>query len=253
VDVQEETRGGGRYRGVLSAVLNPVAVRAFLDERGIAYVDRQAPRALIIPLGDGRSDLAWQAAWPERNTGALAPFVTSPNAPLLPMPEWADIANDARILGAQRGVLARLVGAPGAYAVDLVLVTPAGNSPIGRTRTAPTLPEAAAEASALLSEAWKRSAVVRASDARTIITASVLYTSIAEWNTLRGALARSPLVSQFTTDAIARDGALVRFAFAGDRERLVADLRQRGVDLDADALGWVLTSATMPAPAPLFE
>ena len=247
VDVQEESRGGGRYRGVLSSVLNPLAVRAFLEEQGIPYVDSQAPMAMIIPIGDGRSDLAWSAAWPARDDGNLAPYITSPNVPATRILEWADIESDIRILGAERGVIAELRGSPGAYAVDLTLVTPAGLTTIGRSNYAATLPEVADAAAALLSDAWKRSAIVR-DDARTIITANVLYTSIAEWNTLRGALARSPLVFEFQTQALARDGALVRFAYAGEHERLIQDLRQRGVELDTDPAGWVMTSAVTIAP-----
>lgn len=248
VDVQEESRGGGRYRGVLSTVLNPIAVRAFLEEQGIPYVDSQAPMAMIIPLGDGRSDLAWSAAWPARNDGNLAPFITSPNTPPGPILGWQDIESDIRILGAQRGVIAQLVGYPDAYAVELTLVTPSGLTTIGRTGYVATLPEAADAAAALLSETWKRSVIVREDEARTVITANVLYTSISEWNTLRGALARSPLVFEFQTEALARDGALVKFAYAGDYQRLIQDLRQRGVELDTDPAGWVMTSAVTIAP-----
>ena len=76
----------------------------------------------------------------------------------------------------------------------------------------------------------------------------MLYTSIAEWNSLRSALARSPLVFEFQTQAIARDGAMIRFAYAGTHERLIQDLRQRGVELDPDPAGWVMTSALTMAP-----
>jgi len=247
IDVQQESRGGGRYRGVLSAVLNPSAVRNFLDQQGIPYVDRQAPRALIVPVGDGRSDLAWQAAWPEQDDGALAPFTTSTIPPQSAMPSWAEVATEARVRGAQRAVVAQLVGQPGAYAVDLTLLTPSSKVALGRSGYAADLPGAADAASRVVSDTWKANSIIR-SNVRSIVTASVFYTSISEWNTLRGALARSPLVSEFQTDAIARDGAVVRFAYAGETERLMADLRQRGVELDADASGWVLTSAVTLVP-----
>lgn len=247
VDVQEETRGGGRYIGVLSVVMNPQTVRALLEERGVPYLDRQAPTAMIIPTGNGRDDFAWRQAWPDQGTTNLAPYITSPNPLPFQNAGWADIETDIRILQAERGVVAALVGSRGNYRVELTQITPAGNTPIGVTTPAPTIDGARAEAVRLLSETWKRDSMVR-SNVRTIVTASVLYTSIAEWNTLRGALARSPLVSEFQTDAIARDGALVRFAFAGDTVRLSRDLRQRGVELDPDASGWLLTSAVSRVP-----
>lgn len=243
VDVEEETRGGGRYLGVLSVVVNPRLTRAFLEENEVPYLDRQAPLALIVPIGNGRGDMAWAAAWPDRDDGALAPYVTSDVAVLVPNADWVDLADEIGARGASRGVLAQLRGGVGAYSVDLTLVTPAGRTPLGVTAPAPTLDAAIEAASLQLSEAWKRDSMVRTTT-RSVVTASVLYTSIAEWNTLRSALARSPLVSQFQTEAIARDGAMVRFAFAGEPERLARDLRQRGVELDVDASGWwVMTSA----------
>lgn len=244
VDVEEETRGGGRYIGVLSVVLNPRAVRTYLEEQDIPYLDAQAPMALVVPVGNGVEDMAWAAAWPERDDSQLAPYVTSDAAAPFAGAGWIDLADEIGARGASRGVIARLVGSEGTYRVDLTVITPAGRLPLGQTRLATSLEDAVAAASERLSETWKRDAMVR-SDQRTIVTASVLYTSIVEWNTLRAALARSPLVSQFRTDAIARDGALVRFAFAGDVRRLENDLRQRGVALDIDASGWVLTSAVV--------
>lgn len=241
VDVQEETRGAGRYRGVLSVVINPVEARALLEERGIPYLDRQAPLAMIIPLRNGIDDEAWRDAWPQRAAGYLAPFIVTPNA-YGETTEWFEIANDARALQAERGVLAHLRGSPGNFVVELTQITAAGRTPLSTTMPAPTLEVAMQAAAADLSEIWKRDAIVR-SDSRTVVTASVLYTSIAEWNTLRGALARSPLVSAFQTDAVSRDGALVRFAFAGDQLRLARDLRQRGVELEVDPSGYILTSA----------
>ncbi len=49
VDIENEVRGGGRYRGTLSVIFNQVVVREYLESRGIPYVDTQAPRTLLIP------------------------------------------------------------------------------------------------------------------------------------------------------------------------------------------------------------
>ncbi len=242
VDVQEETRGAGRYRGVLSVVGNPRMVRTWLDERNIPYIDSQAPLALVVPQGNGASDFAWQAAWPECADGALAPYITATQLAFPPFPDWIDLQDAVNAAGAERAILAALQGNEGDYRVALSLVTPAGRQPLGSTGRAPTLADAVSDAEALLADTWKRNSIVRG-NSRTLVEANVLYTSITEWGTLRGALARSPLVSDFRTRAIARDGALVSFAYAGDRQRLEQDLRQRGVQLAPDIAGWVLTSA----------
>jgi hypothetical protein len=129
-------------------------------------------------------------------------------------------------------------------------VTAAGTEAIGITAPVPTLEEAAAAMVGLLEENWKRASIIRGGE-RTQAKATVRYTSLAEWNTLRGALARSPLVSDFRTTAVARDGAVVTFAYLGDPQRLQNDLLQRGVALgDEPQAGWVLRSAVSAAGIP---
>ncbi|MEO1405448.1 MAG: hypothetical protein AAFV54_03025 [Pseudomonadota bacterium] len=241
VDVQEETRGGGRYIATLSAVLNPQAVRAHLRELNVPFIDTQAPTGLLVPIARDRLIGQWQLAWGERNDGALAPWVTA-TLPYTRGATWTDIQGEVGSARARRGLIAELSGAEGAFAATISVVTASGTVPIGTTRRVATMDAAVAEASALLDETWKRQSIVR-SGARTLSEATVLYTSLPEWNSLRSALARSPLVSDFQIKAISSDGAVVNFAFAGDTDRLQIDLRQRGVDLDASAEGWVMTSA----------
>ena len=71
-------------------------------------------------------------------------------------------------------------------------------------------------------------------------SATVRYTGLSDWNELRTALSNSPLISEFEVKAIAREGALVSFTHAGGNERLVSELRQRGVRLSETASGWVM-------------
>ncbi len=247
VDVEEETRGGGRYIGVLSVVFNPREVRAYLDQRGVPYLDRQAPLSLLVPLGGGalEADVEadWQAAWPEADPGALAHYVRASGLFYSAGLGWGTVSEEAAAVGAKRAILAQLFGEEGAWRVRLTRVSPAGQRALGTTAPVATMEEAVTAATAYLGEIWKQQAMVR-SDVKSLARANILYTSIAEWNTLRTALIRSPLVSDFQTLAIARDGALVRFAFAGeDVTRLQTELRQRGVALDPAPDGWVLRSA----------
>ncbi|MEL6245420.1 MAG: hypothetical protein AAFY43_02305 [Pseudomonadota bacterium] len=242
VDVQEETRGGGRYRGTLSAVLNPRMVRSYLQSLDVPYVDRQAPLALLVPVAPEDLDAAWANAWPDAIDGALAPLATARLGGYSANSDWGELLSETNATASQRAVIAELRGSEGAYSVALTQVTAAGRTSIGRTRATPDLESAAEAASAYLDAVWKRQSVVR-SGIRTVTTANILYTSLAEWNTLRGGLSRSPLVSDFKIEGVARDGALISFAFAGDIQRLTTDLRQRGVDLDTDPQGWVMRSS----------
>ncbi|MEM9669312.1 MAG: hypothetical protein AAF950_10345 [Pseudomonadota bacterium] len=241
VDVQEETRGGGRYIAKLSAVLNPQAVRTYLQQLNVPFIDTQAPTGLLVPVARDRLIGEWQLAWGEQNVGALAPWVTA-TLPYSRDLTWEEVLGEVGSARARRAIVAELSGAEGAFAATLSILTAAGTVPVGTTRRVATMEEAVEAASALLDETWKRQSIIR-SGARTLSEATVLYTSLPEWNSLRSALARSPLVSDFQIKAISSDGAVVNFAFAGDTDRLQIDLRQRGVELDADPAGWVMTSA----------
>lgn len=242
VDVQQEVAGAGRYRGTLAVVFNPREVRALLDRLGIPYSDRQGPTALMIPIASPSLDYDWRAALGERNQGALSPYVTSiiPASPT--GVTWEDVSGEAQSVRAAQAITAELLGREGAWRVRLKSVTASGEASIGTTRSQPTLEAAARAASTYLDNIWKQQSIVR-SNTRTLQSATVRFNSLSEWNKLRGALARSPMVSEFKTEAIARDGAIVQFAFAGDRAGLSRDLRQRGVALDDDPTGWVLHSA----------
>lgn len=242
VDVEEETAGAGRYRGSLAVVFNPANVRQFLEENEIPFTDQPAPRAVIIPIATSGNAYAWRAAWGDESVGHLAPTVTSRSSGYDASVVWEDISGDVALYGAKRGILASLTGRQGGYRVTLSSITPSGVRELGTTPRVATMSAAADAAADLLDQDWKQTSIIRESR-RTLIEATVLYTSLAEWNTLRGALARSPLVSDFQTRAVARDGAVVAFVFAGDGERLTTDLRDRGVVIRAEPIGWVMTSA----------
>ncbi len=242
VDVESETAGAGRYRGSLAVVFNPVNVRLFLEQNGVPYTDQQAPVAVLILIAEPGLAVAWNSAWSDQSVGRLAPTVTSRSQGYGADSEWQDIGGEAALYGTQRALLAELLGTQGAYRVRLSSVTPSGVRGLGTTRRVGTLEDASEATAALLDTAWKKSAVIRETG-RTLIEATVLYTSLAEWNTLRSALAKSPLVSNFQTKAVASDGAVVAFIFAGDGQRLTSDLRDRGVVIRMETIGWVMTSA----------
>ncbi len=242
VDIVEENRGGNVYRGKLSVVLNPVEVRAYLEGLGVPYVDRQAPLALLVV--DAGSALAY--ALENENMYALAPWKI---ARVRGEPtDDADYSALQAQAGAQRVILIRNVGTGSAARAELTLWTPGGVSPFGSTRPSASPAEIAVSLTDTLDTSWKEQAIVR-SDTRTIVQVTVRYTGIADWVSLRESLSRSPLVSQFQIEALASDGAVVAFTFAGDVERLKSDLLQRGVTLETAADGWVMRTASASAAA----
>ena len=239
VDVQEESRGGGRYRGTLAAVINPRMVRPYLESAGIPYLDRQAPLALIIPVASSSQQIEWREAWGDAQRTTLAPTVTSTSIYDASV-TWSDIQSELARTRASRGILAQLL--PGG-SVRLTQITASGNAPLGTTVGTETLDAAVTRSLAKMEDTWKRQAIVKDTSTRTITNANILYTSLPEWNRLRGSLARSPLVSEFQIRAISTDGAMVSFAYAGDQTQLERDLRQRGVEVDRDFSGWIMRSA----------
>ena len=243
VDVEQEIAGAGRYRGSLAVVFNPPNVRALLRRNNIPFTDQQAPKALLVPLGGDAFSGDWGLAWEDASIGRLAPTVTTRSFGYDSDSAWADLQGDVALYGAERAVLAQLLGRAGVYRVEVSAVTPSGVQSLGTTPRVDTLEQAVVATGELLDLVWKRNSVIRGETTRTRIEATVLYTSLAEWNTLRGALARSPLVSNFQTKAVAADGAVVAFVFAGDGQRLASDLRDRGVVIRMETIGWVMMSA----------
>ena len=243
VDVEEEERGGGRYVGRLAVVYNPANIRSFLEERAIPYVDQPAPKAVVFPVSDRFAPSVWADVWPDESQGRLATFETSRSSLATPASDWTELGEDVRSANARRAIKANLTGSPGSFRVELSSLTAAGESPLGSTPPVATLEEAADAAARTLDEVWKEQSIVRSTE-RTPARSTVLFTSLVEWNSLRSALARSPLVSDFAIEGLARGGAVVKFVYAGDEQRLMSNLRERGVLLQASQSGWVMQSAT---------
>lgn len=246
VDVEQEVAGAGRYRGQLAVVYNPAQVRTVLTQVGLPFTDSLAPQAVLFTSGSNNQDLAWNLAWEQSPAGSLVPLTISRAAGYRPDMPWDVLQNELALYGTQRAIFANLRGAEGGYRVDLVSVTPSGPRRIGVTRSAATLEDAIAAVVTRLNDDWKQNSIIR-DTSRTLIEATVRYTSLPEWITLRNALAQSPLVSNFKTRAISTDGAVVAFAFAGDGQRLTSDLRDRGVIISAESIGWVMSSAISAA------
>lgn len=242
VDVVQETRGAGRYRGELAVVFSQTRLRDFLELSGIPFTDQIAPPALLVPVAGGGYGPIWHTELEAEGSAYLVPLALSPEGRYSRISSWDDLSQEALMNGARRAILAELLGAPGRFQVRLSSLTASGVEDIGLTAPQPDLALAAQAVGHRLDDAWKKASIVREAE-RNALQATVSYTSLAEWNTLRRALVQSPLVSDFSTVAVARDGALVRFVFAGNGERLIADLRDRGVIITAQPIGWVLSSA----------
>ncbi|RIJ15625.1 hypothetical protein D1227_19230 [Henriciella mobilis] len=242
VDVEQETRGGNRYVGKLAVVYNPVNVRDFLKARGIPYIDQPAPKAVVFPVSDRFPASVWAEAWPDQSVGQLAPYAVSRSPLASAFSGWPELEADVQAADARRAIKAVLDGSRGAFRVDLYSVTAAGETRLGSTGSMPTLEAAVDAASGVLDYVWKSQSIIRTQE-RTPARSTVFFTSLVEWNSLRSAMARSPLVEDFVIEGLSRTGAVVAFVHAGDTNRLISNLRERGIMLDPDPSGWVMTTA----------
>lgn len=242
VDVDNERRSSTVYKADLTILYNPRLVRAALEREGVAYVDRQAPLSMVVPVAGNTALLEdWRAAWPSEKKTALNPYVKG-LAFYSSNDGWASVEQEVRSVNASNAVIAELLGSEGAWQVRLTQETPGGATMIGTTNAVPGMAEAASAASAYLDTAWKRQSIVR-DTTLTEISASVIYTDLATWNSLRRSLSESALISQLRVEAVSVDGAQIKFGYAGDEARLLSELRQRGVQLERGPQGWVVSSA----------
>lgn len=241
-DVQDEKRTTVLYRATLDVLYNPAGVRSALSGRGIPYIDQQAPLSMIVPVTTDPTliDL-WRNSWPQSNPGSLNPYVKGLSF-YTANDTWEVFLSEAGSVGAKNAVIAELSGSEGAYRVSLIRETGGGATTIGVTQTVATMSEAVRAASVYLDEAWKRQSIIRTTT-RTQSNAIVRFSDLAGWNTVRNALSASTLISEFQVNALSSDGALVSFAYAGTEERLLSELRQRGVKLEKGDDGWIMTSA----------
>jgi len=242
IDVEEEVAGAGRYRGVLAVVFNPRAVRTYLDELDLAYTDVQAPEAVLIAASDLPEQYAWSMAWPSQNGGQLVPLKISSNSDISVGSDWNDLASEVVLYDTRRAILAELSMTDGFYVVQLSSITPGGRREIGKTSLTGTIGQSVQAAQALLEDDWKRISIVGDADL-TAAAATIRFTSLAEWNTMRQALAGSPLLSQLRTRAISTDGAYIEFEYAGEGQGLISDLRERGLVLTMQDPAWMIRSA----------
>ena len=246
-DVQDEKRTTLLYRAKLDVLYNPSAVRSALHGLNIPFIDQQAPLSMMVPVVTNQllTD-EWRNAWPQSNDGALNPYVKALSF-YTASDSWETLSSEANSVMAKNAVLAELSGEAGAYRVRLVRETAGGATTIGVTAPVATIEDAVRASSVYLDAAWKRQSVIRSTE-RTRSKATVRFADLASWNSIRSALSASALVSEFQVDALSSDGALVSFAYAGTEDRLLTELRQRGVKLEKDESGWVMTSALRLTP-----
>jgi hypothetical protein len=246
---------GGSFRliSVITQSYDAGRVRAYLQSRGVPFVDGQAGKAMIVPAVAGGVDPnAWSAQWTETVTEAgrqkvvgrsddtvLTPYVASTES-WTRRPAWMDVQAELSAARANHAVVAEAYSQGGQIYVRLIDLRTGVADPAG-TMTGPfsDLPSARAGVIAEMERAWKEQSVVRTSGSNTARLIA-LFRDIGEWVRIRRGLETSRLVSSLSVESISSSGADISFVYAGRADQLQADLRSRGVDLRNGDDGWVL-------------
>ncbi len=245
--------GGVRSTGVVTWSYRESEVRAYLESKGVPYVDTQASLAMIVPVAAAGIDpKAWAAQWQQTVNGqtsaksddtVLTPYVASGEA-WNRRPQWMEIQEELTSLKADHGVIAEVYTQSGQYYVRLVDMRTGIPDP-NMGLAGPFGDLAAAQRGAVLEmeRAWKMASIVRTSGSASVsLIAS--FTSIGEWVKIRRSLEGSRLISGLNIESLSNAGADLTFTYAGRSEQLVADLRSRGIDLRNAGDTWVLQVST---------
>lgn len=237
--------GGIRSSGIITWVFNENDVRAYLDQRGVPYVDQQAALALVVPVAAaGVNPSDWAAQWASKSDETvLAPYVGSAQA-WNRRPDQSEIAGELASSRADHGVIAEAYMQGPQYYVRLTdMRTSVPNPTIGVVGPYVSLGSAQTGAVAELERAWKTASVVRSTGA-TSVSLIAQFQDLAQWTRIRKGLEASRLVHNLNIESLTIAGADITFSYSGRPDQLASDLRSRGVELrNGNGGGWVLQAA----------
>lgn len=253
--VANEKRSATRYLANLSVRFQPGSVRSLLTTRSIPVAEAQARPAVLVTAFTDESGTKlwsdgnlWTAAWGQQDLqNGLAPL----SIPLGDLGDISTLSVDQALSGdrealtalagrysADRIVVAHATVGSTAGAISARVVTyPMGEgAPITWTgsETAPTTETGAYRLAARFLEAheaeWKRNSIV-SSNERGVLSASVAYNSLGEWQTIRSRLGQIPPIQTVNIVAVSAGGAQVELDYAGTVDTLELNLAQQNLAL----------------------
>ncbi len=236
--------GGVHATGVITWSFRPDAVREYLEQRGVPYVDTQAARAMIVPVAGAGVDAAqWGSHWVGKSDDTvLTPYISSTQGwPRRPVA--SEVQPEVQSIGADHGVIAEAFQQGEQYYVRLIdMRTNVPNPEITVAGPFVSLPAAQTGAVAAFERAWKVASIVR-STGSTSLSLVASFRDIQEWVKIRKGLEGSRLISNLNIEALTTVGADISFSYAGRPDQLTSDLRARGVDIANVSGGWLLRAA----------
>jgi len=265
--VAGEKRSATRYLADLTVSFQPAAVRSLLTARSIPFSESPARKAVLIAV---LTDETGDKLWDEGNvwTGAwalndLENILTPMVMPLGDIGDMTTLTVEQALSGdrialqamaerysADRVIVAHAQTGEAADSLSARFVTyPLGEAApkswAGREGGSGALGTSAYRLAARFidkSEAeWKRDSISRSSE-RGVLSASVAYQSLDEWQTIRRRLDQIPLIQTVTIVAVSTEGAQVELDYIGGIDTLDLNMAQKNLALtDLDGY-WYLAA-----------
>ncbi|MGJ3230355.1 MAG: DUF2066 domain-containing protein [Oceanicaulis sp.] len=268
LQIADEQRSATRYRASVTVEFDPRAVRRYLGQMEIPFVESQAAPVLVVPVFEGERGAQifggpWYEAWLEGEFGdALTPMVAlGSRSQMDGSPLGRGLITPGAALSLDAPALRALAEAYGVDAVAVLRARTSGGAvraggdivrfSAGEDGEGPAVEpvasqivngfeQAAAAIVAARQEAWKRQAVVRGGETAEL-SVTILFNSLREWRDLQNAVAGASLISNARLDALSRTGAAMTITHRGAREQLRAELAARGAVFSEDPdLGWTV-------------
>jgi len=244
--------GGIRATGLVTWTFEEDRVRAYLDQRGVAYVDNQAATSLIVPVAAANVNAADWGAWVIRSasgvTGksdetSLAPYVGSTQS-WTQRPTTNDIQAELTRTRAEHGVIAEAYMQGPQYYVRLTDMRPTVPNPVIGVVGPLHQPVVRSIRRGVRTRTRLENGVRRALHRRDQRVADRPVRGHPAVDPHPQGSGNSRLVRDLNVDRSRSPAADITFSYGGRPEQLASDLRSRGVDIrNAPGGGWVLLVA----------
>ncbi len=270
VSIRSERNSSTEYLASLDFTFQPDGVRTILRREGVPFIDTQAPEALLIPVvregaGAAGAAVTWTEAWQNLDVvHTLTPLKLEKLKP--------EIHSDTlRSLTDGTGAAERILN--GEYKAGLIVaavadidvpgkrlhVTLAGRDAVGPINwkrsyrlasgeQAYALELAAVVGLGVLEGRWKavqagaRGGVEAITGPGAQVQLLVEFTSIGQWNEIRGQLLQTQGIEEVRIDSVSPRSADVSLRYPGGAPRLADALAARGMALRDESGTWILRS-----------
>lgn len=277
MSVENERSSGTRYLATLTIKFRPDNIRDMLVQSRVPFADKQAPGALLLTIWkEGGKTTIWDPPNPWRDAWDRLNVENSITPLFMPLGDLTDIETitaDDVLLGdgekIQRmkdryaldsiliavaepvagGIRATIKGttAAGEFAYDNVF-TGAGaatgeGADGGAEKPEPVnaaFDEAAQTFLEAIEEGWKTKNVKLGRADGSIMTMSVPFSSLGEWNNIRQTITATSGVGSLEVKRLSSRGAVVDVVFSGNLRELNDQFAQSGFELSDIGDTWVL-------------